>query len=355
VLEKFKRGSRSAQAEEVLKESQRALKKVTRLNEKIEQAIYRKETKTDEFFDMLEELLELDPKDRRARQLHKKLEEERREENYLGWRLGVAGLGLICLVAVGWVIKLIFWPGGEGSITVKLTQPGYAVYIDDSLVPSSDLGTKLTQYKPGDHKMQLRRGRETIYNYTFTIEANIDKTLEVPTQDEIAASDTTNPLPSDVPTSPLDAETDPLAALDPPPMEPEMDPEEPMNLNPQPMTPTEPTKVNGFPVALQTAYLRLEGPRTTPKFAVFTSDVTRVAADYMTSDPIDPQKTYDIPIWDTNTGKVVRTLHTSSGTLQGMAFSQDGTLLATAHANAPEPNGGTLQIWKVEDGSLAQS
>lgn len=358
VLEKFKRGSRSAEAEEVLRESKRALKKVTKLNEKIDQAIYRKETDTDDFFDTVEELLELDPKDRRARQLHKKLEEERREENYLGWQLGVAALGLICLVAVGWVIKLIFWPGGEGSITVKLTEPGYAVVIDGQPISSSELETKLTRFEPGDHKMELRRGGETVYNYTFTIEANIDKTLEVPTQEEIAAASesSSDPLPTDVATSPLDTETNPLAAIDPPPMDTEMVPEvEPMEANPQPQTPMEPTKVNGFPLAKPTGYTRLEGPRMTPNFAVFSSDVTLVAADHMTSDPIDAQKTYDIPIWDTATGKVVQTVHTTSGLLQGIAFSPDGKLLATAHANTPEPNGGMLQIWNVEDGALAQS
>lgn len=352
VLEKFKRGSRSAEADDILKESKRALKKVTRLNERIDQAIYHKDTKTDEFFDTVEELRELDPKDRRARQLHKKLMEERRQENYLGWRLGVIALALICLGAGGWVVKLIFWPEGEGTITVKLTEPGYEVYIDDERVPTDELDTKLTRYELGSHKLELRRGLDTVYNYSFKIEANIDKTMEVPIQEKVADTESTDPLPTDVPTDPLD--TEPLAAIDPP-MVDEMDPEEPMVVEPQPQPAKEPTTVNGFPLGKQTAVIRLDGTRISPKFAVFTRDVTRVAAEHMTSDPIDPQKTYDIPIWDTTSGKVVQTLHTNSGLLQGIAFSPDGKLLATAHANAPEPNGGTLNLWKVDDGTLAQA
>jgi WD40 repeat protein len=46
---------------------------------------------------------------------------------------------------------------------------------------------------------------------------------------------------------------------------------------------------------------------------------------------------------------------TDAGELQRMAFSANGKLFATAHANAPEPTGGTLQIWNVETGAIAQS
>ena len=357
VLEKFKRGSRSNQAEGLLEECKKALKKVTKLNEKIDKAIYHKETDTDEFFDTIEMLLELDPKDRRARQWNKKLIEQRKMENHLGWRLGLAALCLICLGAVIWIGKLVLYPDGEGTITIKLREPGYRVYIDGELLPSSDYDKKLDRFEPGEHKLELRRGLETAFNYKFTIEANIDKTLEVPKAEEVASvsEPSTEPLPEDVPTEPLESE--PLASIEPE-LDPQVDPmpvtEEPVATEPEPK-PVEPQLINGFPIAKQTNYLRLEGPRINPKYAVFSAGTKLIAAERLTSDPIDLQKTYEIPIWDTTSGKAMQLLKMDPGEIQGLAFSPDGKMLAVALVNSPEPNGGTLQVWNVETGAIAQS
>ncbi len=69
----------------------------------------------------------------------------------------------------------------------------------------------------------------------------------------------------------------------------------------------------------------------------------------------NPEKTYDVTIWDTTTGKPVQLFPLLAGDFQGMAFSPDGKQLATAHAQTPDAKGGTLQIWNVETGKLEQS
>ncbi len=353
ILEKFKRGSRSAEAEELLKESKRMLKKVTKLNEEIDRAIYHKETETDEFFDTLEDLLELDPKDRRARQLHKKLEEQRHTESHLGWRLGLGLLALICLLAVGWVCKLVFWPSGEGTITINLTRPDLTVYIDGSALPRSDLDKKLDRYEPGEHKLELRKGPDVVARHTFTIEANLDKTLEVPGEEVVITNPTppADPLPAEVVTEPM-SHDEPLVKLDPEPMPM---PEPMVLVETKPVVKPEPMRINGFPIAKQTKYLQLVGPAVEPKHAVFTQDCSRVAAEQLTSDPADPQKTHNVLIWDTATGETVQILTMDTGEFQGMAFSPDGKILATALVNSPEPEGGVVQIWNVETGELSQS
>lgn len=359
ILEKFKRGSRSAQAEELLKEAKRILKKITKLNEDIDRAIYKNETETDEFFDLIESLLELDPKDRRARQLHQKLEAERHTESHLGWRLGLAAMVMICLVAVGWVCKLVFWPSGEGTITIKLTRPELTVHIDGVPLAPSDLDTKLDRYKPGDHRLELRRGIDVVARHTFTIEANLDKTLEVP-GNEVVLNETIPPaetLPLEEVPEPNSHEQ-PVVRLDPEPMPmpmPEPEPE-PMVIGEQkPVPKTEPTRINGFPIAKQIKYVPLIGPAIQPRHAVFSQDARLVAAERMTSDPADPQKTYDVLVWDTTTGETVQTFTLDAGELQGLAMSPDGNLLAAALVNSPDPEAGIVQIWSVETGALVHA
>lgn len=355
ILEKYKRGSRSAEAEELLRESKRILKKIAKLNEEIDRAIYHKQTDTDEFFDTVETLLELDPKDRRARQLYKKLEEERYTESHLGWRLGLGLLVVLCLIAVGWVSKLVFWPSGEGTITIKLTQPDLTVYIDGSPLSSSDLDKKLDRYQPGDHKLELRRGEDIVAKHTFTIEANLDKTLEVPGE-EVALTETTppaEPLPLEPAPEPM-PEEQPVVTLDPEPMPMPM-PIPEVVTTVEPMPKPEAPRINGFPIAKQTKYLALQGPGVNPKHAVFSPDARLVAAEQLTSDPADPQKTYHVLIWDTETGEVLQTLSVDTGEFQGMAFSPDEKQLATALVNAPEPEAGVVQVWNVETGALEQS
>ena len=78
--------------------------------------------------------------------------------SYLGWQLGVGALGVVCLIAVGWIIKLIFWPGGDGTVTIILDKPDLTVYIDGELLPEGDYEKPLDRYKPGEHKLESSPG-----------------------------------------------------------------------------------------------------------------------------------------------------------------------------------------------------
>ena len=354
ILEKFKRGSRSADAEELIKECKRALKKIAKLNEEIDRAIYRHETETDEFFDTLAELLNLDPKDRRAKELYKKLEKARHEESHLGWRLGLVALSLLCLVAVGWVLKLVFWPEMPGTITITLTEPGLNVFIDGKMLDEDDFDEKLDRYEAGDHRLELRRGLEVVARHTFTIEPNAHKILEVPGEEVVLESPApAEPLPPDLP---LEVPAEEVVRQPPQPLPDPLPMPEPMPMPiPEPMPVPEAPKINGFPIAKQTKYFHLQGPRVRPQHAAFSADSTRIVADRLTSDPIDPEKTYDILVWDSASGETVRTISTDGGELQGLAFSPDAKQLAGALVNSPEPNGGMVQIWNLETGALEQT
>jgi hypothetical protein len=260
---------------------------------------------------------------------------------------------LVCLVAVGWVAKLVFWPEGQGTITIILTEPDLTVFIDGAVLSPDDFEKELDRYETGEHKLELHRGLDVVAKHTFTIEPNAHTTLKVPGEVVVLNVPAPQiPVPPEILTEPLADPGPPLAQLDPAPQPVPMP--EPMP-EPEPLPPPEAPKINGFPIARQTNYFRLEGPRVTPRFAVFTDDTARVAAELLTSEPEDPDKTYNVFIWDTATGKTVQTLSTNSGEMQGMAISPDGKLIATAHINSPEPTGGMLQIWNVETGALEQT
>ncbi len=359
LLEKFKRGSRTSAAEELLREAVRANKKVMKLNEQIDQGLYRKETDTDEFYDAVAALLELTPKDRRARQLFKKLEEERKKADYFGWRLGVAALGTACLFAVIWIIKLIFWPGGEGTVTFILDKPDLTVFVDGELLPASDFEKPLDRYKPGEHKLETRRGLDVLSRQTFTVEAKLDKIIHVGMEEDSVAS--ADPVPDPLATDPLASgggAGSPLDGHGSTPLDSARRTETPIEEpqpEPAPQPPPKPTTINGFPIAKQTGYLHLAGETVSPQYAVFSADATRVAAERLSSNSGDPEKTFDVTIWDTATGKAVQTLSLLSGDFQAMAFSPDGEMIATAQVQLPEAKGGTLQIWNVETGKLEQS
>ena len=129
VLEKFKRGSRSGQAEAVAQRLQAGTEESspnsTRRSTK--RSIIKRRTRTSSLT-RSNCSWNLIPKTAGPGNGTRELLEERRKENSLGWRLGLAAMALICLGAVYWIGKLVFFPGGEGTITIKLREPGYSVY-----------------------------------------------------------------------------------------------------------------------------------------------------------------------------------------------------------------------------------
>jgi WD40 repeat protein len=144
----------------------------------------------------------------------------------------------------------------------------------------------------------------------------------------------------------------PVVTLDPEPMPM---PEPVKIVEPEPVPKPEPRRINGFPIAEQTNYLRLIGPAVSPDHAVFSPDVLQVAAERLTTGPEDPQKVYQVLVWSTQTGEVLQTLTMQPGEFQGMAFSPDGKTLAAAVVNTPDPNAGVLQLWNVETGLVEHS